>query len=510
MVDTATFIKKAAELAKKHQSNIFPSVTIAQSILESGWGESTLAKKYNNYFGIKSIDGDESVQLQTFEDDGTGTYYTIKDGFKVYDSPEGSFADHDAFFVNTDFRKKNYAPVVTATTPEEQATQLQKCGYATDTKYPSKLINLINTYNLKQYDTGGSETMAVTAEQIVKRALDNLGVQMGDKYHKQIVDMYNNVSPKPVGYTAKTIDDWCDIFVTWVFDMEKASSLIGRECGVQRHKAILQTKGIWKGRVKPQAGDIVIFDWQGHNKGWADHIGLVEKVVGNIVHTIEGNSGSPSQVRRQQYAYDDNRIVGYARPKYGASTTTTNAGSTNPTSTTYKVTAGDTLSTIATKYAVSVNDLVSWNNIQNRNIIKVGQVLVVKKEDVKVPSGKELQKYVGNGGAWKDMKVGDKVTIRKGATKWLNGNLKQMEPMQKDFTGQTDEITKVVDVKIGYSDKAYWLKRLGVGILEQDLVEPRGETVIEQVEDQPIGGDEPVITDDTFVIDGVKYKISKA
>ena len=94
-----------------------------------------------------------------------------------------------------------------------------------------------------------------------------------------------------------------------------------------------------------------------------------------------------------------------------------------------------------------------------------------------VQKGKELQKYEGNpkGENWKAMKVGDKVTIRKGAARWVNASFKQMEPMKKDYAGTTDTIEKVANVKIGYSNKAYYLKRLKVWVLEQDLVEPRQE-----------------------------------
>ncbi|MGH2078776.1 N-acetylmuramoyl-L-alanine amidase [Aerococcus urinaeequi] len=94
-----------------------------------------------------------------------------------------------------------------------------------------------------------------------------------------------------------------------------------------------------------------------------------------------------------------------------------------------------------------------------------------------VPKGKELQKYEGHpkNENWKVMKVGDKVTIRKGAKRWVNASFKQMEPMQKDYKGATDTVAKVAEVKIGYSDKAYYLKRMKVWLLEQDLVEPRQE-----------------------------------
>ena len=123
---------------------------------------------------------------------------------------------------------------------------------------------------------------------VLSIAQSYLGVEMGSAEHKKIVDAYNSVNPKPVGYTAKYSDDWCDVFVTTVFQQAGLSSLIGRECGVQRHIGIMQQKGIWQGKVLPKAGDVITFDWDGG--GFADHIGIVESVKDGIVTTIEGNS----------------------------------------------------------------------------------------------------------------------------------------------------------------------------------------------------------------------------
>lgn len=100
--------------------------------------------------------------------------------------------------------------------------------------------------------------------------------------------------------------------------MSNASHLIGRECGVERHISIFKRKGIWLGRQKPKVGDIVTFDWQGHSTGWADHIGIVEKVNGNMITTIEGNTGRPLAVRRKSYPWNSNVIKGYARPHYNS------------------------------------------------------------------------------------------------------------------------------------------------------------------------------------------------
>ena len=147
-----------------------------------------------------------------------------------------------------------------------------------------------------------------------------LGVETGSREHKKIVDAYNSVDPKPVGYTANYQDDWCDIFVTTVYQQAGLSDLIGRECGVQRHIGIMEKKGIWKGRTQPKVGDIVTFDWDGG--GWADHIGIVESVNNGVITTIEGNSAlyagstANTKVNRKTYNWNSGYIKGYARPVY--------------------------------------------------------------------------------------------------------------------------------------------------------------------------------------------------
>ena len=73
-----------------------------------------------------------------------------------------------------------------------------------------------------------------------------MGVRGGTAAHQQLVNDYNSVKPLPVGYAVKTTDDWCDIFVTTVFQREGLSGLIGRECGVERHIQIFKRLGIWK------------------------------------------------------------------------------------------------------------------------------------------------------------------------------------------------------------------------------------------------------------------------
>ena len=157
-------------------------------------------------------------------------------------------------------------------------------------------------------------------QKVLDVARKYMGVETGTREHKKIVDAYNSVDPKPVGYTATYDDDWCDIFVTTVFQQAGLSDLIGRECGVQRHIGIMEKKGIWKGRTQPTVGDIVTFDWDGG--GWADHIGIVESVNNGVITTIEGNSAlyagstAKTKVNRKTYNWNSRYIKGYARPAY--------------------------------------------------------------------------------------------------------------------------------------------------------------------------------------------------
>ena len=166
---------------------------------------------------------------------------------------------------------------------------------------------------------GATGNGSTTLNNVLSIAQSYLGVEMGSAEHKKIVDAYNSVNPKPVGYTVKYSDDWCDVFVTTVFQQAGLSSLIGRECGVQRHIGIMQQKGIWQGKVLPKAGDVITFDWDGG--GFADHIGIVESVKDGVVTTIEGNS-SPytssgnTKVNRKTYNWNASYIKGYARPNY--------------------------------------------------------------------------------------------------------------------------------------------------------------------------------------------------
>ena len=156
---------------------------------------------------------------------------------------------------------------------------------------------------------------------VLKAASSLIGVETGSPEHLKLVRDYNSVHPLPVGYPVKNTDDWCDVFVTTVFQREGLSHLIGRECGVERHIQIFKHLGIWNenGTSTPKSGDIITFNWDQDsqpNNGFADHIGIVEYVENGLIHTIEGNSGYVGTVKRNVYRIGHGNIRGFATPRY--------------------------------------------------------------------------------------------------------------------------------------------------------------------------------------------------
>lgn len=148
------FIKKIGPIAQRVDKsyNLLPSITIAQACLESQYGQSKLAKKYHNLFGVKGTGSKNTVTLET-QEHKNGEWKTIKAKFQVYDSYESSIRAHAKLFKNgTTANRKQYKHVLAAKNYKQQAKALVKDGYATDPNYSKKLIDLVEAYNLQNYD----------------------------------------------------------------------------------------------------------------------------------------------------------------------------------------------------------------------------------------------------------------------------------------------------------------------------------------------------------------------
>lgn len=151
------YIQKYAPLAVKemHRSGVPASITLAQGILESGAGLSELATKGNNHFGIK-CHKDWTGKRMYLDDDRKG------ECFRVYKRVEDSFRDHSDFLRYRDRYKFLFD--LKPTDYKGWAYGLKQAGYATDPKYPSKLIKYIEDYNLSQYDKMSAREAAKVPE----------------------------------------------------------------------------------------------------------------------------------------------------------------------------------------------------------------------------------------------------------------------------------------------------------------------------------------------------------
>ena len=155
-----------ADMAK---SGVLASVTTAQAILESGYGSTELARNANNFFGMKcslsgntwpgsTWDGVSKYRKQTGEEDANGNAYTITADFRKYASAADSVADHSAYLLGAmNGSKQRYAGLKGEADPAKAIGIIKAGGYATDTKYVSKVLSIINKYNLTKYDQGSKE-----------------------------------------------------------------------------------------------------------------------------------------------------------------------------------------------------------------------------------------------------------------------------------------------------------------------------------------------------------------
>ena len=140
------YIERYSEIAvaEMYRSGVPASITLAQGLLESGYGRSELAVKSNNHFGIKCHNGWQGGKVY-HDDDAKG------ECFRKYDTPEESYRDHSDFLRYRDRYKFLFE--YKTTDYKSWAYGLKKAGYATDPSYPRKLINLIEEYQLHEFDT---------------------------------------------------------------------------------------------------------------------------------------------------------------------------------------------------------------------------------------------------------------------------------------------------------------------------------------------------------------------
>ena len=146
------FIEEIAIYVKKYAGDygiMVHSPIIAQAILESGWGRSTLASEYHNYFGLKcgGAWNGKSVNMATQEEYEVGVMTDIRDNFRVFDSMEDGVKGYFDFI-----NYSRYSNLKGVTDPEEYCRLIKEDGYATSSTYVDSLVRVIYDNNLTRFD----------------------------------------------------------------------------------------------------------------------------------------------------------------------------------------------------------------------------------------------------------------------------------------------------------------------------------------------------------------------
>ena len=131
---------------------------VGQAIIESNWGRSQLSAKYHNYFGLKcgAYWNGKSVNLKTKEEYKAGTFTTIKDNFRVYDSMKNGVKGYFDF-INT----KRYANLKGVEDARTYLKLISADGYATSTKYVDTVMSAVDNYVMKWLEIDGQTKKTV-------------------------------------------------------------------------------------------------------------------------------------------------------------------------------------------------------------------------------------------------------------------------------------------------------------------------------------------------------------
>jgi len=208
-------IKKVGVLftADQKKSGILASVSLAQFILESGYGKSELAQNANNLFGMKCSlsgntwsgsrwDGKSKYTKKTQEQNADGSYVTITADFRRYGCVEDSIADHSAYLLAAkNGSKLRYDGLKGCTDYKKAAHIIKDGGYATSLTYVDKLCSIIERWKLTQYDVQ-SEASDVVKCYRVRKSWADAASQLGAY---TVLDNAKAITDKHSGYT---VYDW--------------------------------------------------------------------------------------------------------------------------------------------------------------------------------------------------------------------------------------------------------------------------------------------------------------
>lgn len=341
-----------------NEYKVLPSITVAQAIVESGWGRSALSTQAHNLFGIKGSYNGNSVVMRTREVYGGRSVY-VNANFRAYANNSESVTDHGRFLnVNSRYRNllgdTNYASV---------ANKLRQDGYATDPSYASTLIRFVQTYNLNQLDAVALSGKVVTNKQTESAqtpetnvTVSNTGyytVKGGDTLSR-IAGQFNTTVNKLA--TLNDIHNVNRIYVGQRLLVRQPAEQQQQQATPKRTENNTTTNS---NTYTVKSGDTL--------SGIAGKFNTTYTQLAQLNHISNPNVIHVGQVLTLHQTTAQN-TTNHQESQQNKQVTTSANG-------TYTVKGGDTLSQIAARFNTTTSALASTNHISNPNLIEVGQQL---------------------------------------------------------------------------------------------------------------------------------------
>lgn len=375
----AQYAEAAMAVGREH--GLYPSVMLAQTALESDYGNSTLSGAPNyNLFGIKGSYNGESVIMKTWEDDGKGNPYYIDAAFRKYPNEEASLQDYAHFFARNEWARNFYQGVfIHNTTTYQDATAWLTGRYATDTRYGAKLNSMIERYNLAQYDPETSQRPDTTQTPVGDAAPSAGNAQT---HTVKTGDSLWAIGMK-YGVSVASIQKWNNLSASVIFPGQQLKitgentaqqPVVTPPATEQKAPAPVQQTPPPKPTVSPVSHTVKSGDslW-GISMKYGVSVANIQKW-----NNLSGTTIFPGQTLKVAEGTVAQKPV--ATPPQTAVTTPvkpTPAPVQTETAVRHTVKAGETLWAIAQKHGVSVAHIKEANSLKS-DIIFVGQALTVK------------------------------------------------------------------------------------------------------------------------------------
>ncbi|MDZ5580287.1 C40 family peptidase [Enterococcus cecorum] len=384
------FINQIAPHAQSvaNANDLYASVMMAQAILESAWGQSTLAQAPNyNLFGIKGSYNGQTVYMNTLEF-LNGQWVTKNEPFRRYPSFAESFMDNARTLRTVSFQSGVYyyaGAWKSNTTSYRDATAWLTGRYATDPNYATSLNRIIETYGLTRYDTASNGTPStvigggISSENnagVVNNPSQSTGNLGGSTYTVSVGDTLWAISRK-FGVTITQLKSWNNLSSDMIYVGQKLSIQTGTG-----NTAVTPTPSTPGVSNNPTTSNAQTYTVVAGDSVWkiAHQFGISMDTLRSL-NNIQNNFIYPGQVLKIRLISSSNgttTVPTPTTPSIPSQNQSTNTGSNQTASVgNYTVKAGDSLWSIANKHGLSVAQLKSMNGLSS-DMIYAGQKLTVK------------------------------------------------------------------------------------------------------------------------------------